>query len=463
MVQYLGKFVPKLCDLFTPFYKLIKSNSDIKWQECHEQAFSKICHGLAAMPCLAIFNASRPILLTADSSSFGAVLRIQEINGKWRPVAYASRTLNETEKRYTQIEKEALALTWACEKFHEFIYGAHFKLETDHKLVPLLQAKNLDELSPCLQRMRMRLMHYDFEVFHSPGKDIIVADYLSRTPIQGNHIQTSDLPKEIETHVSTVVQHCGISDFTMAKIVESQQNDEECQKLKTLIMNGWSNKKTLQTNIKQYFQYQDKLSINEGVIMYGPRILIPANQRKEALEALHLGHQGIIKCRERAKSSLWWPGISIDIKQKIDQCRTCAEHRLNRPEPLMPTKFPDRPWEAIAMELFKLKNCWYLLIADYYSRYPELYKVDNMTTKVIIQCLTDCFARHGIPLVVRSDNGPQFNPLRTREFIEFKNKFNFDHITSSPHYPKSNGFIEVMVKTMKLGLAKTEETNVQYF
>lgn len=84
-------------------------------------------------------------MLTADSSSYGlgAVLRIQEISAAWRPVAFASRTLSTTEMRYAQIEKEALALIWACEKFHEFIYGIHFKLETDHKpLIPLLQAKH---------------------------------------------------------------------------------------------------------------------------------------------------------------------------------------------------------------------------------------------------------------------------------------------------------------------------------
>lgn len=191
-----------------------------------------------------------------------------ETDGNWRPVAYASKILSETEKRYAQIEKEALALTWACEKFHEFIYGVHFKLETDHKpLVPLLQVKNLNELSPCLQCLRMRLMHYDFEVFHSPGKDIVAVDYLSRASLQVNSAQASDLSEE--AHVSAIVQHCGLADSTMAKLVKDQQNNEECHKLKSFIMNSWDSKKTLQMNIKSYFQYQDKLSINEGLIMFG--------------------------------------------------------------------------------------------------------------------------------------------------------------------------------------------------
>lgn len=300
-------------------------------------------------------------------------------------------------------------------------------------------------------------MHYDYEVLFTPGKEIVAADYLSRAPMQRNSAQTSDLSEKVEAHVCTVVQQCGISDNTLADLLKSQQNDEECRKIKEYIKNGWENKKKAEANIKPYFQYQDNLSINNGLIMFGPRVLVPRERRKEALEALHLGHQGIVKCRERAKFSLWWPGISSDIKQKVEQCRKCAEFRPDRPEPLLSSKFPSRPWEIIAMDLFKLKDSWYFLVADYYSRYPELYKIRNMTTNVIIRCLLDCFARHGIPSVVRSDNGPQFDPVKTHEFVNFTKKFKFEHVTSSPHYPKSNGFIEVMVKTLKLGLNKTED------
>lgn len=153
----------------------------------------------------------------------------------------------------------------------------------------------------------------------------------------------------------------------------------------------------MEPSIKPYFQYQDKLSINKGLIMFGPRVLVSTDQRKEALEALYCnGHQGIIKCQERVNSSIWWPGITRDIKQKIEQCRTCAEYRPNCPELLLPSQFPDRPWQIIAMDLFKFKDCWYFLIADYFLRYPELYKVRNMTIQVIIQYLIDCFVRHGI-------------------------------------------------------------------
>lgn len=127
-------------------------------------------------------------------------------------------------------------------------------METDHKpLVSLLQAKNLDELSPRLQHMRMRLMHYDFEVFHSPGKEIVTADFLNRAPTQVNFIQKSDLTKEIETHVGAVLQYYGISNSSVIKLVQAQQNDEECRKLKTYVKEGWKDKKKREPSIKPYF------------------------------------------------------------------------------------------------------------------------------------------------------------------------------------------------------------------
>lgn len=253
MVQYLGKFIPKLCDLLALMYDLLKSKAEFKWQRYHKQAFTEIINKLTSAPGLAIFDPSRPIMVTADSSSYGlgAVLRIQDISGTWKPIAYASRTLNDTEKRYAQIEKEALALTWTCEKFHEFIYGSHFKLETDHKpLISLLQAKHLDELSPRLQRMRLRLMHYDFKIFHSAGKEIVAADYLSRAPAKTDTYRASDLTEEIEAHIQTIVQHCGLSDLTLSKLLQSQQNDSVCIKIKSLIIKGWSDRKNLEENLK---------------------------------------------------------------------------------------------------------------------------------------------------------------------------------------------------------------------
>ncbi len=103
-----------------------------------------------------------------------AVLMQKQPDG---PVAYISRSMSSTEQRYAQIEKEALAITWACERFSDYLIGADFHVETDHKpLVPLLSTKLLDELPLRVQRFRMRLMRFTFTISHTPGKDLVTAD-----------------------------------------------------------------------------------------------------------------------------------------------------------------------------------------------------------------------------------------------------------------------------------------------
>ena len=140
---------------------------------------------VTSAPELVIFDSQKPTTVSEDSSSFGlgSVLLQEQDDKTLRPVAYACRSLTTTEKRYAQIEKEALALAWACERFQDFILGIHIRLETDHRpLLSIMKSKHLDELFPRLQRFRMRLMRFSYEIFHAPGKDLAVADALSRKP-----------------------------------------------------------------------------------------------------------------------------------------------------------------------------------------------------------------------------------------------------------------------------------------
>ena len=123
--------------------------------------------------------------ITADASAYGlgAVL-LQRQDEVWKPVAYSSKSMTETERRYSQIEKEALALVWACEKFEDYVLGKEIQLETDHKpLVPLLGRTHLDCLPPRILRFRLRLMRFSYSICHVPGKELYTADALSRAPL----------------------------------------------------------------------------------------------------------------------------------------------------------------------------------------------------------------------------------------------------------------------------------------
>ena len=149
MINQLSKFSPHLANKTQPLRLLLTSNNHWLWGTDQEQAFTKLKESLTSTEVLALYDPNLDTVVSADASAYvlGAVLRQKQPNGDLRPVAYISRALNSTELKYAQIEKEALAATWACERFQDYLLGKHFNLETDHKpLVPLLSSKSLDKM-----------------------------------------------------------------------------------------------------------------------------------------------------------------------------------------------------------------------------------------------------------------------------------------------------------------------------
>ena len=158
MINQLNKFSPHLAHLSQPLRELLKANTTWLWTPHHDEAFSKLKTEISSPRVLAHYDINAQTKISADASAYGlgAVLLQCQDNLNWKPVAFASRCLNPTEIRYAQIEKEALGLVWACEKFSDYILGKSIFLETDHKpLVPLLGNKSLDSLPPRVLRFRL--------------------------------------------------------------------------------------------------------------------------------------------------------------------------------------------------------------------------------------------------------------------------------------------------------------------
>ena len=178
MINQLGKFIPNLAELTQPLRELLSNTSMWVWNSPQTQAFNNIKTELVKPAVLAPYNPEAPTTVTADASYYGlgAVL-CQKVDSAWKPVVFASRSLTETERRYAQVEKEALAVTWACEKLSNYLLGKKFLIETDHKpLVALLGSKQLDTLPPRVLRFRWRLARFSYDVVHVPGKLLYTAD-----------------------------------------------------------------------------------------------------------------------------------------------------------------------------------------------------------------------------------------------------------------------------------------------
>jgi len=451
MVNQLGKFSPRIAELSKPMRELLSIKRAWNWGPAQEEAFAKVKAELTAHTVLALYDPQADTKVSADASShgLGAVL-LQKQNQEWRPVAYASRSMSETETRYAQIEKEALAITWACEKFSTYILGKHISIETDHKpLVPLLGNKHLDNLPPRVLRFRLRLMRFSYSIEHVPGKFLYAADTLSRAPLRESDAQTLQRQSEVESFINTITSHLPASQQRLQEYQKAQATDPICSRVITYCKSEWP-KCCNDSELKPYWTVRGNLTLHDELLLYGGRIVVPKQLQKQTLQKIHTGHQGIVRCRLRAASSVWWPGISKEFEHFIQQCPECVKLTPNPREPLMSTPLPKHPWERIAADLFQLNSATYLLVVDYFSRYPEVIKLNSTTSKAVISSLKSIFSRHGVPSVLMSDNGPQFDSC---EMKEFANSYGFQHITSSPHYPQSNGLAERTVKTMK-GLLK---------
>lgn len=458
MVNQLGKFLPNLAEETKPLRDLLSKENHWIWEESQEVAFQRIKGLLTTTSVLAHYDAQRSTLVSADASSYGlgAVLMQEKDKGEWQPVAYASRSMTSTEQRYAQVEKEALATTWACERFNDFLLGKEFHIETDHKpLVPLLGGdKNLSDLPLRIQRFRMRLMRYQYTISHVPGKNLITADTLSRAPV--SKATTGDLQFEEETSafVEAVMQGLPASGPMLQRIATAQQDDRECNTLIDYTANGWPKKNKLPKNLQMYFPMSGEFTVQGGLLMRGNRLVIPKILQTDILGQVHAGHQGLQKCFARASQTVWWPGMRKHLEDTVNKCHICLEHRVNNAEPLKPTLPTERPWQKVASDLFDWKQTPYLLVVDYFSRYPEVVKLSSTSSKAVIQHLKTIFARHGIPEIVMSDNGPQYS---SEDFKVFARDYDFVHQTSSPHFPQSNGAVERCVQTIKRQLNKSTD------
>ena len=340
MVNQLMKFCPNLAERTQPLRDLLKKNNAWAWGRGQQEAFDDLKTELGSDNVLSLYSPEKETVVSADASSFGlgAVLEQRQPSGELRPVAYASRSMTDTERRYAQIEKEALATTWALERWSDLLIGMKFKVETDHKpLVPLFTTKLIDELPVRIQRFRMRLMRYDFGVEHVPGNALYTADTLSRCPVEqeksGEATTEEELRAEADCYVNAVIITLPASDKRLDEIRNELKTDDTLRLVMHYVQHGWSEPKSkLYGPVNKYWNERGNLSIHEGLLMRGRQLVIFPNLRSDVLRYLHDGHQGVTKTRQNAASAVWWPGISREI-EKVCGILGIRTHNLVSPVP----------------------------------------------------------------------------------------------------------------------------------
>ena len=313
MVNQLAKFSPLVSEMTHPLRQLLSMKTDWTWNPMLEEAFLNIKTALSKPTVLTAYNIAAELKVSADASShsLGAALLQRQSSSHWQPVCYASRSMTSAEVNYAQIEKEALALTWACERFRDYVLGKSILIETDHKpLVSLLGAKPLDDLTPRILRFRLRLSRFDYIIHHVPGKKLHTADVLSRTVFIPNKDQTHGNDDDdhddddVDLFISSVVASLLASSDTLARYSEAQSIDHTCSQHISYCQNEWPTKHSINTTLRPYWEARHKLSVVNGLLLYNQRIVVPLSLQKETISKIHSRHLGIQKCLLRARNSL---------------------------------------------------------------------------------------------------------------------------------------------------------------
>jgi hypothetical protein len=288
------------------------------------------------------------------------------------------------------------------------------------------------------------------------GTTNVIADCLSRAPITADTIQLPIL----QVHYTTCQLNC--TQDQMQQLRESTRKDDTLTLLKEIVTQGWPEQiKDLPPELHPYWTFREAITVADGLLLKGNRIIIPEKDRSQMLEQIHHGHLGIQKCLHRAKATVYWPKLYDEIKDLVSNCQLClkysAANRKDSPKvgPELGQEVPTQPWKKLATDLFTFDRSNYLLVVDYMSRFPVIRKLSDMTAKIVTGHMKAIFSELGTPTAIVSDNGPCYS---AEYFNEQMAQWGVQHINSSPHHHQSVGLAEGYVRIIKQILVKAKES-----
>ena len=455
MVNYLSKFTPRLSELAECLRDLIRVNVPFQWGPEHTEAFMSIKQEIVQAPVLKYYDPKKPTVLQTDTSAKGLGACLLQCE---HPVYFGSKALTDSQKGYVAIELEALAVSWAMEKFHHFLYATKFVLETDQKPLETILAKSLNAATPQLQRILIKTFAYDFTVKYLPGENNQLADCLSRLGCLQDKIK---LPR-LKVHLLTT--RLSATSDKLQQIRQATQDNDTMALLKYTITHGWPHTvQELPKELQAYWTFREEMTVEDGLILKTTRIVIPPSMRELTLRQLHDGHLGFTKCYNRAKQTVYWPNLRKELEDLVLNCQLCLKHsqakHKPKPTPSFGQEIPAVPWTKLASDIFHFQNDSYLLIVDFTSRSPVVRKLTSMTAKHVATHFSQVFSEYGWPDTLLTDNGPCY---ASQEFKKLMLDMSVNHIMSSPHYPQSNGLAEKYVQIVKNLFIKAHEEGTDY-
>jgi len=445
LLMFYSRFLPNHAMILAPLNNLLKANVKWQWTQRENDAFEASKRLLCESQTLVHYDCDKPLFMSCDASHYGAgVVLSHKIDGCYRPVAFASCTFSKSQLNYSQIEKEAFSIIFGLKRFHQFLAGRSFTIITDHR--PLLTLLAPDKPAPMhtaarLQRWSLILSSYKYNLQFRKTSEHLDADCMSRLPLphawnpQSENVECFFMDADV------------ISTVTCDEIKKATHVDPVLSKVYTFVLNGWPNS-PLDPQFRPYKEREHELSVEQGCILWGMRVIVPDCLRTKVLDELHDTHPGMSRMKAIARSFVWWPNLDVQIERKVADCSVCQAMKANPPTASVhPWSYPSKPWSRLHVDYAgPVNGSMYLVVVCAYSKYPEIIKMKSTTSTATIAALRELFSRHGLCEVLVSDNGPQFV---SQEFEMFCMNNGILHKTSAVYKPATNGQAERVVRILK--------------
>lgn len=488
---YYRKFIRDFARIVKPLTSQLRKGQKITHTKEFVETFEKCRNILTTSNILQYPDFSKPFVLTTDASNYaiGAVLSQGPI-GKDKPIGFASRTLSQTEENYSTIEKELLAIVWACKYFRPYLFGNKFTLYTDHQ--PLTYIFNMKDPSSKLVRWRLSLEEYDYSIQYRKGSQNVVADGLSRIKINSNELNASSLENasiqnnagdtsDIDTVHSSDTDDShfikmtlnAINSFSHQIVLETNESEEEKVEqifpkvVRVTIKKRLFNKNEILKILKDHLDYKkvscifcsDELiliiqevyrkyfSLNKNLkILFSKKILHDVKtpeEENEIIEKVHMrAHRGILENYEVIKQKYFFPKMKNKIRRFIELCTDCKVAKYDR-KPYKLTfaevPIPKKPFEIVHIDIFISSPNIFLSAVDKFSRFGILISIKSRAIADVRRGLIKLFSTFKQPGMIVSDNEPSLKSVEIRGLLQ---SLNIEAYYTPSNRSEVNGIVE---------------------
>lgn len=488
--SYYRRFVQGFADVARPLNVLTGKNVPFEWNDDTEDAFQTIKRKLIESPVLGYPDPNLPYILDTDASNeaMGAVLS-QVQGGLERPIAYFSKTFSTEERNYCVTRKELLAVVSAAKHFRPYLYGQPFKIRTDH--ASLRWMVNLRDPMGQVARWLERLQEFDFTIEHRQGRSHGNADGLSRRPCScktcSKQVTSEEVNSDSDDEERFLLSSLGAEtddkksrpttqepEVTVKavqpvrNVLRLQQNEEPLSQVYRAVEQSVPlSEADLQESspeLKGWNRLYERLSLREDGIL---QLEIVRNHRKLSVVACPLSlrvplireiheaaHSGEWRTYQKLSMNWYWPGQQGDVRRYVRACQTCQTQKNGKTaQPRTRHRlYAGRPWQRIAIDFAgpldrtPRGNEYILVITDHFTRWSDAFPLRAATAENVVKVLDErVFSYFGVPEIIHSDQGSQFESQLMQEFCRI---WGCDKTRTAPYRPQANGICERLNRTI---------------